>query len=94
MAKRLGGLWDGITKHQAGSVWDINEDSPTIDTMLGGGREPHILEIWNVTYINDRETKRIRRTENRLNSFNGNRGGGQRIQLLVEKVRCAYSIVI
>ena len=35
-ANRIGGLWDGETKHQAGSVWDINGLSPTIDTMLGG----------------------------------------------------------
>ena len=56
-ANRIGGLWDGETKHQAGSVWDINGLSPTIDTMLGGGREPHIMEIWNVRniYINSRE---------------------------------------
>lgn len=30
---RLGGLWDGATKHQAGSVWDKNLIAPTIDTM-------------------------------------------------------------
>ena len=34
---RLGGLWDGATKHQAGSVWDKNQIAPTIDTMQGGG---------------------------------------------------------
>ena len=60
-ANRLGGLWDGETKHQAGSVWDINGLSPTIDTMLGGGREPHIMEIWNVRniYINSREAEKL-----------------------------------
>ena len=43
--KRLGGLWDNETgKHQAGSVWDINGMSPTLDTAQGGGRMPHILE--------------------------------------------------
>lgn len=58
---RIGGLWDGETKHQAGSVWDINGLSPTIDTMLGGGREPHIIEIWNVRniYINSREAEKL-----------------------------------
>ena len=43
--KRLGGLWDNETgKHQAGSVWDINGMSPTLDTAQGGGRMPHIIE--------------------------------------------------
>lgn len=42
--KRLGGLWDGETKHQAGSVWDSNGMSPTLDTAQGGGRMPHIVE--------------------------------------------------
>lgn len=38
---RIGGLWDGETKHQAGSVWDTKGLAPTIDTMLGGQRTPH-----------------------------------------------------
>ena len=43
--KRLGGLWDNETgKHQAGSVWDTNGMSPTLDTAQCGGRMPHILE--------------------------------------------------
>lgn len=42
--KRLGGLWDGETTHQAGSVWDSNGMSPTLDTAQGGGRMPHIVE--------------------------------------------------
>ena len=46
---RLGGLWDGATKHQAGSVWDKNLIAPTIDTMQGGGREPMIIDD---TYAN------------------------------------------
>lgn len=33
---RIGGLYDGDTKHQAGSVWDKNKLAPTIDTMQGG----------------------------------------------------------
>lgn len=41
---RLGGLFDGATRHQAGSVWDKNAISPTIDTMMGGYREPIIIE--------------------------------------------------
>lgn len=43
-SKRLGGLWDGETTHQAGSVWDSNGMSPTLDTAQGGGRTPHIVE--------------------------------------------------
>ena len=43
-SKRLGGLWDGKTTHQAGSVWDSNGMSPTLDTAQGGGRQPHIIE--------------------------------------------------
>lgn len=43
-SKRLGGLWDGETKHQAGSVWDSNGMAPTLDTAQGGGRQPHIIE--------------------------------------------------
>ena len=46
-AKRLGGLWDGETTHQAGSVWDTNGMSPTLDTAQGGGRQPHIVEETN-----------------------------------------------
>ena len=42
--KRLGGMWDGKTKHQAGSVWDKNNLAPTLDTAQGGGREPLIIE--------------------------------------------------
>jgi DNA (cytosine-5)-methyltransferase 1 len=41
---RLGGLFDGKTKHQAGSVWDKEKLAPTIDTMQGGCREPMIIE--------------------------------------------------
>lgn len=43
-SKRLGGLWDGETTHQAGSVWDSNGMSPTLDTAQGGGRTPHVIE--------------------------------------------------
>jgi DNA (cytosine-5)-methyltransferase 1 len=42
--KRLGGLWDSNTTHQAGSVWDKNGMSPTLDTAQGGGRMPHIID--------------------------------------------------
>lgn len=39
---RLGGLWDDEIKHQAGSIYDTNGLSPTIDTMTGGA-ESHIF---------------------------------------------------
>lgn len=41
---RLGGIFDGETKHQAGSVWDTNGLAPTLDTMQGGYRQPCIIE--------------------------------------------------
>ena len=41
---RLGGLYDSeTTKHQAGSVWDKEKISPTIDTMQGGNRQPLVI---------------------------------------------------
>ena len=46
-SKRIGGIYDGETKHQAGSVWNENFVSPTIDTMEGGQRQPMILEKIN-----------------------------------------------
>ena len=42
--KRLGGVFDTEkSKHQAGSVWDKEGLSPTLDTMQGGWRQPCIL---------------------------------------------------
>lgn len=35
-AKRIGGLYDDSKRHQAGSVWEKEQISPTIDTMQGG----------------------------------------------------------
>lgn len=43
--KRLCGLYDDEKgKHQAGSIWDKDAISPTIDTMQGGHRQPFIVE--------------------------------------------------
>lgn len=43
--KRLGGLYDDENgRHQAGSIWDKDAISPTIDTMQGGHRQPFIVE--------------------------------------------------
>lgn len=41
---RLGGLFDTEKgSHQAGSVWDVEKISPTLDTMQGGWRQPCIV---------------------------------------------------
>lgn len=41
---RLGGVFDtDKSKHQAGSVWDKEGVSPTLDTMQGGYRQPCII---------------------------------------------------
>lgn len=42
---RLGGIFDKPNqKHQAGSIWDRDAISPTIDTMQGGYRQPLIID--------------------------------------------------
>lgn len=53
---RLGGVFDeeNGTRHQAGSVYDKDGISPTIDTGQGGWRQPLITEDTYV--INDNET--------------------------------------
>ena len=44
-ANRLGGIFDTEkSKHQAGSVWDIEGLSPTLDTMQVGWRQPCIID--------------------------------------------------
>ena len=43
---RLGGIFDTEKgTHQAGSIYDINGISPTLDTMQGGYRQPCVAEI-------------------------------------------------
>ena len=43
--KRLLGIFDKDgQKHQAGSVWDKELISPTLDTMMGGYRQPMIID--------------------------------------------------
>lgn len=45
IANRIGGIYDKEgEKHQAGSIWDLEQLSPTIDTGQGGWRQPAILE--------------------------------------------------
>lgn len=42
--KRIGGPFDDEKgKHQAGSIWDTEHLSPTLDTMQGGYRQPCII---------------------------------------------------
>lgn len=43
-AERIGGMFDGDTRHQAGSVWNTSGMAPTLDTMQGGLRQPCIVE--------------------------------------------------
>ena len=46
---RLGGLFDTDEgKHQAGSIWDTEKISPTLDTMQGGWRQPCIIDTTNI----------------------------------------------
>ena len=45
VCERVGGLFDDEKgKHQAGSIWNKEGLSPTIDTMQGGYRQPCIIE--------------------------------------------------
>jgi DNA (cytosine-5)-methyltransferase 1 len=42
---RIGGIFDTEkSKHQAGSIWDKNNISPTLDSMQGGYRQPLVME--------------------------------------------------
>ena len=47
-ARFLGNIY-GFGRSFAGAVWDANHIAPTLTTMQGGGREPHIMEIKNLT---------------------------------------------
>ena len=59
-SKRIGGLFDDEkSKHQAGSVWDVEGLAPTLDTMQDGYRQPCVLtEGENKTVV---EKYRIRK---------------------------------
>lgn len=47
---RLGGIFDKENeKHQAGSIYDKEGLSPTIDTGVGGWRQPLIASLWTET---------------------------------------------
>ena len=67
---RLGGLFDtDKSKHQAGSVWDTEKISPTIDTMQGGWRQPCIIDTTNV--IGKLDCKGWHDIETRVHGTNG-----------------------
>ena len=42
--KRLGNLWGATGGNYAGNVYDKNYIAPTVNTCLGGYRQPIILE--------------------------------------------------
>jgi DNA (cytosine-5)-methyltransferase 1 len=56
-AERIGGMFDGDTRHQAGSVWNTNGLAPTLDTMQGGLRQPCVVEDTTETIQNKNATK-------------------------------------
>ena len=55
-ADRIGGMFDGETKHQAGSVWNTNGLAPTLDTMAGGLRQPCVVDEVD-TIVSSEEVK-------------------------------------
>lgn len=55
-AIRIGGLFDNEKgKHQAGSIWDKEGLSPSIDTCGGGYREPLTMENVRIRRLTPRE---------------------------------------
>lgn len=42
---RLGNIFGATGGSFAGMVYDKNGLSPTLNTMQGGGRQPHIIEV-------------------------------------------------
>lgn len=70
--ERLGGCFDGEkSKHQAGSVWNKNGLSPTLDTMQGGYRQPLIIEEIKIEPIGTLDCKGWREMESRVHSTEG-----------------------
>ncbi len=57
---RLGGIFDKLNqKHQAGSIWDIDAVSPTIDTMQGGYRQPLVISSLRIRKLTPKECWRL-----------------------------------
>lgn len=70
--ERLGGCFDTETsKRQAGSVWNKEALSPTLDTMQGGYRQPLITENIKIEKIGNLECKGWHEIETRVHSTEG-----------------------
>lgn len=60
--KRIGNIYGPeFGTGYAGNVWDSDAICPTLMSMQGGGRQPHVLEIKNVS--NDCCNERSRQNE-------------------------------
>ena len=71
-AERIGGCFDDEKgKHQAGSVWNKNGLSPTLDTMQGGYRQPLVTEEINIEKVGHLDCKGWHEIETRVHSTNG-----------------------
>ena len=71
-AERIGGCFDDEKgKHQAGSVWNKNGLSPTLDTMQGGYRQPLVTEEINIEKVGHLDCKGWYEIETRVHSTNG-----------------------
>lgn len=71
-ADRIGGCFDDDKgKHQAGSVWNKNGLSPTLDTMQGGYRQPLVTEEINIEKVGHLDCKGWHEIETRVHSTNG-----------------------
>ena len=57
---RLGGIFDGEKKHQAGAIWDKEGLCPTLDTMQGGYRQPStVLDNYRIRKLTPKECYRL-----------------------------------
>lgn len=71
-ADRLGGCFDDEKgKHQAGSVWNKDGLSPTIDTCQGGYRQPLVTEEIKIERVGQLDCKGWHDIETRVHSTNG-----------------------
>ena len=59
---RIGGIFDTEkSKHQAGSVYDKEGLSPTLDVMQGGWRQPSIINDYKIRKLTPKECWRLMR---------------------------------
>lgn len=72
VAIRLGGVFDTEkSKHQAGSVWDVDGLAPTLDTMQGGYRQPCIIDSPSIVKVDVPQIVRVRKYEVDCNKLVG-----------------------